>query len=165
MALSIFTSRHSVPYGALAPSRWPGAHSGPSAGSRDVVNSVRQETVLTYQRCRWCGTASFRRLLCPVCASSDLDPEQSEGAGVVVRTSVVHRNTAVARNESLIRFPEGFMFRCRVIGVDPHMVWVGARVRPAAGWDSAAGEAVFEICRAGSDKDGAVDTGAPGDRY
>ncbi|MFD7614960.1 Zn-ribbon domain-containing OB-fold protein [Streptomyces sp. NPDC059828] len=118
-----------------------------------TATAVRQESTLTYQRCRWCSTASFRRLLCPVCASSDLDAEQSDGLATVVRTSVVHRNTAVARNESLIRFPEGFMFRCRVIGVDPHLVWVGAPVRPAAGWDMDAGEAVFEVCEPGGRAD------------
>jgi uncharacterized protein len=108
---------------------------------------------LTYQRCRWCGTPSFRRLMCPVCASSDLEAVQSEGPGVVVRTAVVHRNTPVARNESLIRFPEGFMFRCRVIGAEPHRVRVGTRVRPTAGGDGEAGELVLEVCRTSGRED------------
>ncbi|MFD7445965.1 Zn-ribbon domain-containing OB-fold protein [Streptomyces sp. NPDC059909] len=116
-------------------------------GSGTAV-AVQEETGLVFQRCRWCGTASFRRLLCPVCASSDLDPERSDGYGVVVRTAVVHRRTSLARNESLVRFPEGFMFRCRVIGTAPHLVWPGARVRPAAGTDPNTGEAVFEVCEA-----------------
>ncbi len=62
---------------------------------------------LVYQVCRWCHTASFRKLLCPVCASSDLESEQSDGyGGVVVRSSVVNRYSRVMRNESLVRFPE-----------------------------------------------------------
>lgn len=112
----------------------------------DTVQTEREETGLHYHRCRWCGTASFRRLLCPVCASSDLESEHSDGLGVVVRSGVVHRYTEAARNESLVRLPEGFVFRCRVVGAAPHLVAVGARVRPLAGGDPAAGEVVFELC-------------------
>ncbi|MGX2994409.1 Zn-ribbon domain-containing OB-fold protein [Streptomyces sp. JNUCC 64] len=106
---------------------------------------------LTYQRCRWCATPSFRRLICPVCSSSDLEPEHGTGEGVVIRSTVVHRYTRLARNESLIRFPEGFMFRCRVIGAEPHLVWVGARVRYVADADTdpTAGEVVVELCDPG----------------
>ncbi|MEU3603520.1 zinc ribbon domain-containing protein [Streptomyces sp. NPDC006798] len=114
------------------------------AGGREPEAAT--ESGLTYQRCRWCGTASFRRLLCPVCASSDMEEERSTGEGVVIRSAVVHRYTRVARNESLIRFPEGFMFRCRVVGAAPHLVWVGARVRPVAGTGLDAGELVVELC-------------------
>ncbi|WP_443051491.1 Zn-ribbon domain-containing OB-fold protein [Streptomyces sp. NBC_00234] len=115
--------------------------SQPGSGT---ATAVRERTGLIYQRCRWCGTASFRRLLCPVCASSDLESEQSTGYGVVVRATVVHRYTELARNESLVRFPEGFMFRCRVIGTPPQLIWPGARVRPASGADLSAGEVVLE---------------------
>ncbi|WP_009998157.1 zinc ribbon domain-containing protein [Streptomyces clavuligerus] len=108
--------------------------------------SARRAAGLIYQRCRWCGTASFRRLLCPVCASSDLESARSEGEGVVIRSAVVNRYTRIARNESLVRFPEGFMLRCRVVGTAPHLVWVGAKVRPVGGADSREGEAVLEIC-------------------
>ncbi|MER5363092.1 hypothetical protein [Streptomyces sp. NPDC002785] len=110
------------------------------------MQTVHEKAGLYYHRCRWCGTASFRRLLCPVCASSDLKPEHSAGLGVVVRSGVVHRYTDAARNESLVRLPEGFVFRCRVVGAAPHQVMVGARVRPVAGDDRDAGEVVFELC-------------------
>ena len=115
--------------------------SQPGSGT---ATAARERTGLTYQRCRWCGTASFRRLLCPVCQSSNLETELSEGDGVVVRSTVVHRYTEFARNESLVRFPEGFMFRCRVIGTAPQLVWPGARVRPASGADLSTGEVVLE---------------------
>ncbi|MFF2331546.1 MULTISPECIES: Zn-ribbon domain-containing OB-fold protein [unclassified Streptomyces] len=108
--------------------------------------TVQEEAGLAHLRCRWCGTASFRRLLCPVCASSDLQPEHSSGLGVVVRSGVVHRYTDAARNESLVRLPEGFVFRCRVVGAAPHRVVVGARVRPVAGGDPETGDLVFELC-------------------
>lgn len=114
---------------------------------------MREGAGLIHQRCRWCGTASFRRLLCPVCASSDLESELSHSEGVVVRSSVVHRYTRVARNESLVRFPEGFLFRCRVVGVPPHLVWVGDLVRPVAGTDPVAGEVVLELCDPGGRAD------------
>ncbi|MGW6460655.1 zinc ribbon domain-containing protein [Streptomyces sp. NPDC055078] len=112
-----------------------------------------EKSGLIHQRCRWCGTASFRRLLCPVCASSDLEAVHTDGHGVVVRSSVVHRYTGSARNESLIRLPEGFVFRCRVIGAAPHLVWVGARVRPVPGTDPEAGEVVFELIDPGGRAD------------
>lgn len=111
-----------------------------------TVRSAHEECGLSYHRCRWCGTASFRRLLCPVCASSDLEPERGTGHGVVVRSAVVHRYTEAARNESLVRFSEGFVFRCRVVGVAPHLVAAGARVRPVAGVDPDEGDVVFELC-------------------
>ncbi|MFI1829693.1 Zn-ribbon domain-containing OB-fold protein [Streptomyces sp. NPDC020412] len=123
--------------------------SQPGTDSLAAPNASVEEsgsTYLTYQSCRWCGTASFRKLLCPVCASSDLEPRHSTGEGVVIRSSVVHRYTRVARNESLVRFPEGFMFRCRVVGAAPHLVWVGARVRPVAESGLDAGELVVELC-------------------
>ncbi|MFJ6014963.1 Zn-ribbon domain-containing OB-fold protein [Streptomyces sp. NPDC092952] len=111
-----------------------------------TAGTVREEAGLSYHRCRWCGTASFRKLLCPVCASSDLKPEHSDGQGVVVRSGVVHRYTEAARNESLVRLPEGFVFRCRVVGAAPHRVAVGARVRPVAVEGPDTGEVVFELC-------------------
>lgn len=121
--------------------------------AESAVPAVHDEAGLVYQRCRWCGTASFRRLLCPVCASHDLEAERSAGVGVVVRSDVVHRGTGAARNESVVRFPEGFVFRCRVVGVAPHLVWVGARVRPVEEIDPSAGEVVFELCDASSRTD------------
>ncbi len=117
-----------------------------SQSSNDTVQTEREEAGLHYHRCRWCGTASFRRLLCPVCASSDLEPEHSAGLGVVVRSAVVHRYTDDARNESLVRLPEGFVFRCRVVGAAPERVQVGARVRPLSGGGPDTGEVVFELC-------------------
>jgi uncharacterized protein len=114
-----------------------------------IAPTVQKQAGLTFQRCRWCRTTFLRRLLCPVCASSDLESEWSTGEGVIVESTVVHRYTKVARNESLVRFPEGFTFRCRVIGTEPHRVWVGARVRPAAGSDPEAGEVVLEVCDTG----------------
>lgn len=106
-----------------------------------------------YQRCRWCGTASFRRLLCPVCASSDLRTEHSAGPGVVVQSRVVHRGTGVARNESLVRFPEDFVVPCRIVGTAPHMVWVGATVRLVGDSRADSGEVVFELADFAGDDD------------
>lgn len=111
-----------------------------------TVQKAHEECGLAYHRCRWCGTASFRRLLCPVCASSELEPERTTGHGVVVRTAVIHRYTEAARNESLVRFSEGFVFRCRIVGAAPHLVAVGARVRPVSGDEPERGEVVLELC-------------------
>ncbi|MFI7008763.1 Zn-ribbon domain-containing OB-fold protein [Streptomyces sp. NPDC050145] len=108
-------------------------------------------TGFTFKRCRWCGTASFRRLLCPVCASSDLETQRSAGPGIVVQSRVVHRGTGVARNESLVRFPEDFVVPCRVVGTPPHLVWVGAEVRTAPGAAEDAGEVCFELSEPAGD--------------
>ncbi|MCM2387626.1 zinc ribbon domain-containing protein [Streptomyces albipurpureus] len=115
-----------------------------------LTDAVHGEPGLVYQRCRWCGTASFRRLLCPVCSSNDLEPQHTEGYGVVVRTTVVHRYSRLARNESLVRFPEGFMFHCRVTGTPPHLVWAGDRVRPAGVITADSTQLVFEVCNPGA---------------
>ncbi|MFE5858365.1 Zn-ribbon domain-containing OB-fold protein [Streptomyces sp. NPDC056500] len=117
--------------------------------ARDASVCPSGDAGLTYQRCRWCGTASFRRLLCPVCSSSEFRFERGPGHGVVVESTVVHRYSGSARNESLVRFPAGFVFRCRIVGAAPCDVRAGMRVRPAAGLDLAAGEVVLEVCDTG----------------
>lgn len=123
-------------------------HLSPSkAGDAPVCRSG--DSGLTYQRCRWCGTASFRRLLCPVCSSSEFRFECGPGHGFVVESTVVHRYSGAARNESLVRFPEGFVFRCRIVGAPPCDIRAGMRVRPAAGQDPGAGEIVLEVCDTG----------------
>ncbi|MEV5607741.1 hypothetical protein [Streptomyces sp. NPDC052225] len=128
-----------------------------------VMAPREAEAGFAYQRCRWCATASFRRLLCPVCAASDLETQYSEGPGIVVQSRVVHRGTGVARNESLVRFPEGFVVPCRVVGTAPNLVWVGATVRSvradsagAAGSSAASadsGEVLFELSDVVEDDD------------
>ncbi|MET9499934.1 hypothetical protein [Streptomyces sp. NPDC006552] len=127
------------------------------SGTGVMAPAAETGTGFAHQRCRWCGTASFRRLLCPVCASSDLTTQHSAGPGIVVQSRVVHRGTGVARNESLVRFPEDFVVPCRIVGTAPHMVWVGATVRPArsagAGADADSGEVVFELCDHAGDGD------------
>lgn len=112
-------------------------------------SSTQKAIGLGFQRCRWCATASFRRQLCPMCASSDFTFEHGPGEGVVVSSTVVHRYTELARNESLVRFPEGFALRCRVVGARPDEVWAGARVRPVDGLPPDTGQVVVEIHDAG----------------
>ncbi|MET7441806.1 MULTISPECIES: zinc ribbon domain-containing protein [unclassified Streptomyces] len=103
------------------------------------------EERLAFQRCRWCGTTMFHRLLCPVCASSDLRTERSQGTGIVRRTTVVRRNTPAARNVSLIEMAEGFTVRGRVKG--PFIaIHPGGRVRLTVAEDPVRGEPVFELC-------------------
>ncbi|MEU1037721.1 zinc ribbon domain-containing protein [Streptomyces sp. NPDC005907] len=107
--------------------------------------AARSEERLAFQRCRWCGTTMFHRLLCPVCASSDLHTEHSRGAGIVRRTTVVRRNTPAARNVSLIEMAEGFTVRGRVKG--PFIaIHPGGRVRLTVAEDPVRGEPVFELC-------------------
>ncbi|WP_030420453.1 zinc ribbon domain-containing protein [Streptomyces sp. SCSIO 75703] len=99
---------------------------------------------LVFQRCAWCRTAMYHRLICPVCRGSDLRTERSEGLGTVRHATVVHRNTPAARNVSLIEMAEGFVLRGRVVGplIGIHS---GDRVRLSTAKDPVRGEPVFQL--------------------
>ncbi|MER6529757.1 zinc ribbon domain-containing protein [Streptomyces sp. NPDC001508] len=99
---------------------------------------------LFFQRCTWCGTAMYHRLLCPVCQGSELRTERSEGIGTVRHSSVLHRNTPAARNVSLVEMAEGFVLRGRVMG-PPVGVHSGDRVRLSTAKDPVRGEPVFQL--------------------
>jgi len=105
--------------------------------------STDQEAML-FQRCTWCGTAMYHRLLCPVCQGSDLRTERSAGFGTVRHSTVLHRNTPAARNVSLIEMAEGFVVRGRVMG-PPIGIHSGDRVRLSAAEDPVRGEPVFQL--------------------
>ncbi|WSB94868.1 zinc ribbon domain-containing protein [Streptomyces cellulosae] len=105
--------------------------------------STDQEAML-FQRCTWCGTAMYHRLLCPVCQGSDLRTERSAGFGTVRHSTVLHRNTPAARNVSLIEMGEGFVVRGRVMG-PPIGIHSGDRVRLSAAEDPVRGEPVFQL--------------------
>lgn len=125
-------------------------HSGfatrPAGGSPAGVLDAHTpdgDTIL-FQRCTWCGTAMYHRLLCPVCQGGDLRTERSEGTGTVRHSTVVHRNTPAARNVSLIEMAEGFVVRGRVIG-PPIGIHSGDRVRLSTAKDPVRGEPVFQL--------------------
>ncbi|MGP4045899.1 Zn-ribbon domain-containing OB-fold protein [Streptomyces sp. 2A115] len=122
--------------------------SGTTAGVLDAEAATTTGPVeegLLFQRCRWCGTAMFHRLLCPVCAGSDLRTERSAGLGVIRHTTVVQRNTPAARNVSLIELAEGFTVRGRVSG--PHIaIRAGDRVQLTTAADPVRREPVFKLC-------------------
>ncbi|MFJ8811331.1 Zn-ribbon domain-containing OB-fold protein [Streptomyces sp. NPDC102490] len=111
----------------------------PKAGSR-----TPETEAVFYQRCTWCGTAMYHRVLCPVCRGSELRTERSEGTGTVRHATVVHRNTPAARNVSLIEMAEGFVLRGRVMGplIGIHS---GDRVRLSTAKDPVRGEPVFQL--------------------
>ncbi|MEV4334632.1 OB-fold domain-containing protein [Streptomyces sp. NPDC049597] len=120
----------------------------PPADSDDL-GGMSQDGVrggeLYFQRCRWCHTAAFRRLLCPVCASTDLAWERSAGTGVVRHLTVVGRSTGNPRVLAIIDMREGFWLRSRVIGVSPGAVRVGAVVRLAVDGGPEAHELTFRL--------------------
>ncbi|MFJ5302986.1 Zn-ribbon domain-containing OB-fold protein [Streptomyces sp. NPDC088350] len=125
-------------------------HSGfatrPTGGSPAGVldpHTPDGDTIL-FQRCTWCATAMYHRLLCPVCQGGDLRTERSEGTGTVRHSTVVHRNTPAARNVSLIEMAEGFVVRGRVIG-PPIGIHSGDRVRLSTAKDPVRGEPVFQL--------------------
>jgi uncharacterized OB-fold protein len=120
--------------------------SGPAAGSATGVLDPAADSrdALLFQRCTWCGTAMYHRLLCPVCQGSDLRTERSEGIGTVRHSTVVHRNTPAARNVSLVEMTEGFVVRGRVMG-PPVGIHSGDRVRLSTAQDPVRGEPVFQL--------------------
>ncbi|MFF4585278.1 Zn-ribbon domain-containing OB-fold protein [Streptomyces sp. NPDC000345] len=115
---------------------------GSSAGLLDRAKGDGE--AILFQRCTWCGTAMYHRLLCPVCQGSDLRTERSEGTGTVRHSTVVHRNTPSARNVSLVEMAEGFVVRGRVMGplIGIHS---GDRVRLSTVKDPVRGEPVFQL--------------------
>ncbi|MEU6818203.1 OB-fold domain-containing protein [Streptomyces sp. NPDC046860] len=122
----------------------------PVAGSAGLL-ADRPSDHIEYQRCGWCGTAMYHRLLCPVCQGSDLRTERSDGVGTVRHSTIVHRNTPAARNVSLVELAEGFVVRGRVMG-PPVGIHSGDRVRLSRAQDPVRGEPVFQLldeaCRA-----------------
>ncbi|EGX56329.1 hypothetical protein SZN_28373 [Streptomyces zinciresistens K42] len=119
-----------------------GAAPGPTTGVLDAA--APGSDTLVFQRCAWCGTAMYHRLLCPVCRGSDLRTERSAGAGTVRHSTVVHRNTPAARNVSLVELAEGFVVRGRVMG--PLIaIHSGDRVRMSTAKDPVRGEPVFRL--------------------
>ncbi|WP_018548671.1 Zn-ribbon domain-containing OB-fold protein [Streptomyces sp. LaPpAH-108] len=129
---------------ATASDAGPAPASSPAAGSAIPTRATDDKDVITFQRCAWCGTAMYHRLLCPVCQGSDLRTERSQGVGTVRHSTVVHRNTPMARNVSLVEMAEGFVVRGRVMGpaVGIHS---GDRVRLSTAKDPVRGEPVFQL--------------------
>lgn len=116
---------------------------GGSTATLDPRGPEERDTLL-FQRCAWCATAMYHRLLCPVCQGSDLRTERSEGTGTIRHSTVVHRNSPAARNVSLVEMAEGFVVRGRVTGplIGIHN---GGRVRLSSTSDAVRGEPVFQL--------------------
>jgi len=89
-------------------------------------------TDLYFQRCAWCHTTTFQRLLCPTCGSTDLAPQLSDGEGVI---TVRRAHTAAEADLWPVHMAEGFVVRCRVDG-PPHAVRPGVRVKLASAADT-----------------------------
>ena len=106
------------------------------------VADTAEQAVLDYQRCRWCGTPAYRRLLCPTCASSDLEPARSDGVGIVTRPPV----SSIA--DAAVQLREGFTVQGRVLGALAGQVHPGSVVRLAEGPDPRLpnGEMRFRLC-------------------
>jgi uncharacterized OB-fold protein len=121
-----------------------GAGSAAGVLAPTIERRTADEETILFQRCTWCGTAMYHRLLCPVCQGSDLRTERSEGTGTVRHSTVVHRNTPAARNVSLIEMAEGFVVRGRVMG-PPIGIHSGDRVRLSTAKDPVRGEPVFQL--------------------
>jgi uncharacterized OB-fold protein len=84
-------------------------------------------TTLWYQRCSWCGTPAFRRLLCPACAGVELVHEPSAGRGTVIRAT--RRPTDTGEQViALVHMPEGFRLQ-GVVNAGSHQVYPGITVR------------------------------------
>ncbi|MGW0630424.1 Zn-ribbon domain-containing OB-fold protein [Streptomyces sp. NPDC002758] len=116
---------------------------GTATGVLDAKPADARDALL-FQRCTWCGTAMYQRLLCPVCQGSDLRTERSKGVGTVRHSTIVHRNTPAARNVSMVEMAEGFVVRGRVMG-PPVGIHSGDRVQLSMAKDPVRGEPVFQL--------------------
>lgn len=105
---------------------------------------------LHFQRCLWCGTAMYQRLLCVGCGSTDLRQEHSEGEGAVCG----HRNITAEAGRWPVLMNEGFVVRCRIVA-SRWPVRPGDRVRLIETDDSGA-EPVVELCDSPEDMYGFV---------
>jgi uncharacterized protein len=95
-----------------------------------VFNRELAEGRLAYQRCEGCGSAVFfPRLVCPVCASSDLRWAKSAGVGVLYSATTV-RSRSGDHSVALIDLDEGFRMMSRVAD-NGSPVAIGERVRAA----------------------------------
>ncbi|MFD5385636.1 zinc ribbon domain-containing protein [Streptomyces sp. NPDC127074] len=101
---------------------------------------------LYFQRCHWCRTAVFRRLLCPVCASTDLAWELSCGIGAIRHVMAVSQRPGRQCALATINMSEGFWLFSRVIGVPPLTVRAGASVCLTEGIESGPQALLFRLC-------------------
>lgn len=84
------------------------------------------------QRCTACQRHVFYpRVLCPHCASDDLQWIEAVGTGTVYSTTVVARRVEQGGNHNvaMIDLDEGVRLMSRVDGVPPDEVRIGWRVR------------------------------------
>jgi hypothetical protein len=109
-----------VPHATTALSRpfWKGCQSGE----------------LRYQRCAACDLANFPPTEhCRHCLSAELSWQRGGGVGEIYSWTVVHR-TVTAQFEppyapAIVTLDEGYQMLTNVIGVAPHELAVGMRVR------------------------------------
>ncbi|MET9435771.1 zinc ribbon domain-containing protein [Streptomyces sp. NPDC006551] len=116
-------------------------HTGLRSGSAVRTEESGAGAELYFQRCRWCHTTTFQRLLCPTCGSTDLAPERSEGEGVI---TVRRGFTAAHADLWPVHMAEGFVVRCRVDG-PLHAVRPGVRVKLSSG-GTVPGQPVVRLC-------------------
>ncbi|MFH8569580.1 Zn-ribbon domain-containing OB-fold protein [Streptomyces sp. NPDC017993] len=107
-----------------------------------------KDGTLHFQRCCWCNTPSFRRLLCPTCGCTDMAGEPSTGRGVIRRVTVVGRNADEPHALAVIAMNEGFRLRARIIGTPPEHLHQGAPVRLATYAGLRSQELAFQLCDA-----------------
>ncbi|EDY62525.2 conserved hypothetical protein [Streptomyces pristinaespiralis ATCC 25486] len=96
---------------------------------------------LHFQRCTWCRTAIFRRLLCPACASTDLTTERSSGIGTIHHVSIMGRNVGRPWALATIRMREEFSIRAKVL--DVYRAHVGAVVCLDSGMEAGSQQISF----------------------
>ena len=117
-------------------------HTGFRNGTATRTDEPVAGSELYFQRCQWCQTTTFQRLLCPTCGSTDLDPELSTGEGIVS----VRRGVSAAEADLWpVHMTEGFVVRCRVDG-PLHAVRPGVRVKLAAASARPGTEPVVRLC-------------------
>ncbi len=85
----------------------------------------------------------YPRVLCPVCGSTSLAWETSDGRGSVYATTAVYHRDREPRNIALVDLEEGFRMMSRIEGVPVEEVEVGMEVAFAVREEDGEPAAVF----------------------
>ncbi|MER7569335.1 hypothetical protein ABTZ93_41590 [Streptomyces sp. NPDC097941] len=106
------------------PDEFRASHDMPAAATTAGPSALEVRSELLFQSCLWCGTTAYRRSFCRTCGSTAFKGERSTGAGTLVR-----RIGQSPLHTWFVAMDEGFTLVCQIVGTEPAVAGVGARVR------------------------------------
>jgi uncharacterized protein len=106
---------------------------------------------LRIQFCLACGKGvHYPRIVCPHCASTDLEFREVQGLGTVYSCTVEHRHAATQGlfTLALVDLDEGVRILTEITSSDPESIRIGQRVRAVIGTRNDIRVILFESCTA-----------------